>query len=54
MELIYRRTPMPECDFNKAANNFIEITLQQECSPVNLLYIFKTPFLNKPLGDCFC
>ena len=25
--------------------NFIEITLQHVCSPVNLLHIFRTPFL---------
>ena len=25
--------------------NFIEITLQHRCSPVNLLHIFRTPFL---------
>ena len=24
--------------------NFIEITLRHGCSPVNLLYIFRTPF----------
>ena len=31
---------MPKSDFN----NFIEITLQHWCSPVNLLHIFKTSF----------
>ena len=36
---IYRRTPMPKCDLN-----FIEIALRHECSPVNLLHIFRTPF----------
>ena len=25
-------------------SNFIEITLQHRCSPVNLLHIFRTPF----------
>ena len=25
--------------------NFIEVALQHGCSPVNLLHIFKTPFL---------
>ena len=28
----------------KLQSNFIEITLQNRCSPVNLLYIFRTPF----------
>ena len=27
-------------------NSFIEITVLHGCSPVNLLYIFRTPFLN--------
>ena len=38
---IYRRTPMPKYDLQ---SNFIEITLQYWFSPVNLLYIFRTPF----------
>ena len=29
----------------KLQSNFIEITLRHWCSPVNLLYIFRTPFL---------
>ena len=29
----------------KLQNNFIEIALWHGCSPVNLLYIFRTPFL---------
>ena len=33
---------MPKCDFNKVADNFIEITLWHGCSPVNLLHIFRT------------
>ena len=41
---IYRRTPMLKCHFNKAASNFIEITLRHGCSPVNLQHIFRTPF----------
>ena len=44
MHQIYRRTPMPKCDFNKVACNFIEIALRHGCSPVNLLHIFRTPF----------
>ena len=40
MQQIYKRTPMPKCD-----SNFIEITLRDVCSPVNLLYVvFRTPF----------
>ena len=37
---------MPKSDFNKVALlcNFIEITLQHGCSPVNLLDIFTTLF----------
>ena len=27
MQQIYRRTPMPKCDFNNVASNIIEITL---------------------------
>ena len=30
--------------------NFIEITLRHECSPVNLLHIFRTPFLKNTSG----
>ena len=41
MQQIYRRTPMPKCDFNKVA----AIALRHGCSPENLLHVFKTPFL---------
>ena len=34
--------------------NFAEITLRHGCSPVNLLHIFKTPFLRIPLDGCLC
>ena len=59
MQKIYRRTSMPKCDFNKVAKqnkpylmlfNFIEITLRHGCSPVNLLHIFKRPFLKNTSG----
>ena len=52
MQQIYRRTPMPKCDFNKVGLlcNFIEITLWHGCSPVNLLHIFRTPFTKNTSG----
>ena len=50
MKPIYRRTPMPKCDFSKVASNFIEITLLHGCSPVNLLHIFITPFPKNTSG----
>ena len=34
--------------------NFIEIRLRHGCSPMNLLRIYRTPFLGTPLGGCFC
>ena len=37
---------MPKRDFNKVA----EITLRHGCSPVNLLYIFRTPFIKNTSG----
>ena len=37
-------------DFNKVVSNFIEIALQHGCSPVNLLHIFKKPFLGNSSG----
>ena len=49
MQQIYRRTPMPKCDFNKVGN-FIEITLRHGCSPVNLLHISRTSFPRNPSG----
>ena len=36
---------MPKCGFN-----FIEITLQNGCSPVNLLYIVRTRFRKNTSG----
>ena len=64
MQQIYRRTPMPSCNFNKSAaisikllSNFIENALRHRCSPVNLLHIFRTPFTRntsgQPLLSCF-
>ena len=34
----------------KLQSNFIEITLWDGCSPVNLLHIFRTPFLKNISG----
>ena len=34
----------------KLPSNFIEIALRHGCSPVNLLYIFRTPFSRKTSG----
>ena len=52
MRQIYRRTPMLKCDFNKVDCNFIEITLWQGCSPVNLLQISEYLFIRTPLEGC--
>ena len=38
---------MPKCDFNKVA---LQITLWHVCSPVNMLHIFRTPFLKNTYG----
>ena len=35
MQQIYKRKPMPKCDF--------KIALWHGCSPVNLLHIFRIP-----------
>ena len=34
----------------RSLHNFIEITLQHECSPVNVLHIFRTPFPKNTSG----
>ena len=47
---VYKRTPMPKCDFNNVASNFIGITLRHGCSPANLLHIFRTPLLKNTSG----
>ena len=43
---------MPKCDFNKVVkqSNFIEIALRHECSPVNLLDIFRTAYRRNTSG----
>ena len=35
---------MPKCDFNKVAKQLYSNHIQNGCSPVNLLHIFRTPF----------
>ena len=53
MQQIYRGTSMPKCDVNKVALqlcNFIKITLQHGCSPVNFLHIFRTAFPKNTSG----
>ena len=52
MQQIYRRTPMSKCDFNKVALlcNFVKIALRHVYFPVNLLHIFRTPFLKNTSG----
>ena len=38
---------MPKRDLNKVASSFIEIALQHERSPINLLHIFRILFPKK-------
>ena len=54
MQQMYRRTPMPKCDFNKVAKQlYWNRTSTWVCSPLNFLLIFRTLFLGTPLGGCF-
>ena len=50
MQQIYREHPCRSVISIKSQSNFIEITLQHGCSPVNLLYIFRTPFSKNTSG----
>ena len=50
MQQIYRRTPMPNCDFNKVAKQRFEITLRHGCSPLIFLHIFRTSFTKNTSG----
>ena len=45
--------PCRSAIFKKFQSNFIEITLRHGCSPVNLLHIFRTPFLENSCGGLF-
>ena len=44
---------MPKCDFDKIVQLEIEIEIafRHGCSPVNLLYIFRTPFPKNTSGE---
>ena len=50
MQQSCRRTPMPKCDFNKVAKQLYWVALRHGCYPVNLLPIFRTPFLKNTSG----
>ena len=41
---------MPKCALNKSQSNFTKIKFRQECFPVNLLHIFRTPFSKTTSG----
>ena len=41
---------MPKCDFKQVALKVIEIAVRHGCSPVNLLHIFRKPFLKNTSG----
>ena len=45
MQQIYRGAPMPKYNFNKVALQLCWNTLRHGCSLVNLLHIFRAPFL---------
>ena len=47
MQQIYRRTPIPKCDFNKATFQVYWNRTSAWVYPVNLLHIFRTPFTKK-------
>ena len=45
MQQIYRRAPMPKCDFNKVEKQLYWNHTSAWDSPVNLLHIFRASFL---------
>ena len=45
MQQIYRKHPCRSTISIELLCNFIEITLQRRCSPINLLHIFRKTFL---------
>ena len=50
MQQIYRRTPMPKCDFNKVTLQLYWNRTSAWCSPVNLLHVFRAPFPKSTSG----
>ena len=50
MQQIYRRKPMPKCDFDKDAKQLYWNCTSTWVSPVNLLHIFRTTFLKNTSG----
>ena len=50
LEICSRSTGEHTCPSAKLLCNFIEITLRHGCSSVNLLHIFRTPFLKNTSG----
>ena len=61
IQQIYRRHPCRSAISIKLLCNFLETTLRHGFSPINLLHIFRTPFLKNTSGwlllhliVCFC
>ena len=50
MQQIYRRTPMPKCDFNKVAKRRYWNRTSTWVFSCQLKHIFRTPFLKKTSG----
>ena len=50
MQQIYRTTTCRSVISIQLLCNFIEIKLRHVCSPINLLHIFRTPFLMNTSG----
>ena len=44
---------LQENTYAEVQSTFIEITLRHGCSPIGLLYIFRTPFPRTPLDGCW-
>ena len=50
MQQIYKRTPMPKCDFNKVTLQLYWNRTSAWVFPVNLLHIFRTSFPKNTSG----
>ena len=50
MQQIYRRTPMPKCEFDKVVLQFYWNHTSAWVSPVKLLHIFQTHFPKNTYG----